>query len=221
MQTDTFGDGPPLVWVMGWGNTVQSRHERWFTDRLADAGYRVHVVELPTNGTDFEREYVRPVSEYLDALEEPAIVAHSMGGLTVAHVQPDQPVVYLSPWWGMKGIPTIGKVLFKIPTAYRILPFEISPDQLGSHATDADATAPTRVSPKWIDAMHRAQQSLPPIDDGDVVFYTTADTIVSVEAIEAHTTPEQRRTYDGGHELFSSGGREEYVVDVLAELDDE
>jgi pimeloyl-ACP methyl ester carboxylesterase len=221
VQTDTFGDGPPLVWVMGWGNTVESRHERWFVDRLVDGGYEVHAVELPTNGTDFATEYVRPVSDYLDGLADPAVLAHSMGGLTVAHVQPDQPVVYLSPWWGMEGVPAIATVLFRIPTAYRILPFAIDPGELGDLATVVDATAPSRISPKWITTMAEAQESLPAIGRDDVVFDTPDDTVVSADAIETHTTPDQRRTYDGGHELFASEGREEDVENVFAALETE
>jgi pimeloyl-ACP methyl ester carboxylesterase len=219
VQTDTFGEGAPLVWVMGWGNTVTSRHERWFVDQLVGAGYRVHVVELPTNGTDFEGEYVRPVREYIQGLDDPAILAHSMGGLTVAHVQPDQRVVYLSPWWGSKPVPVVARLLFKIPTAAPIIPFSVDPSELGDLATAEDATAPDRISPRWISTMRRAQDALPPIDDDAVVFYTPDDEVVSADAIEAHTTPDQRHTYDGGHELFSSAGREAYVEDVLAELE--
>ena len=39
MQVDAFGEGEDLVWVMGWGNVADSRHERWLIDQFVDAGY--------------------------------------------------------------------------------------------------------------------------------------------------------------------------------------
>jgi len=221
MQVDTTGSGDPLVWVMGWGNVADSRHERWLIDRFVDAGYRVHAIELPTNSPDFEGDYVQPVRSYLADLNDPALVAHSMGGLTTAHVQPDRPVVYLSPWWGTDqsdgGL--LGRLLFSIPTSYPFVPNPGSPEALGDLATAEDSTSPDRISPNWIGAMTRAQASLPPIDEDDVVFYTPDDDVVDPDAIEAHTSEAQRRTYDGGHELFASAGREEYAEAVLAELE--
>lgn len=221
MHVETVGSGDPLVWVMGWGNRADSRHERWLVDRFADAGYRVHAVELPTNSPDFRGDYVEPVRSYIADRDDPAVVAHSMGGLTTAHVGPDAPVVYLSPWWGTdqgdSGL--LARLLFAIPTSYPIIPNPGSPAALGELATERDSTSPDRISPKWIDAMMRAQESVPPIDADDVVFYTPSDTVVDPGAIEAHASSDQRRTYEGGHELFASAGREEYVEDVLAALD--
>lgn len=220
MNVDTFGSGDELVWVMGWGNRADSRHERWFIDKLADEGYRVHAIELPTNDPDFEGEYVAPVREYLEDVGEGPVLAHSMGGLTTAHVQPDRPVVYLSPWWGMQPVPSVARLLFKIPTAVRFIPMGFDPKALGELAEEQDKTAPDRISPAWIRAMRDAQGRLPPIDEADVVFYSERDQIVDPGAIVDHVDSDQLREYDGGHELFSSADREEYVERVITELED-
>lgn len=221
MQVDTFGAGESLVWVMGWGNVADSRHERWLIDQFVDAGYRTHVLELPTNDPDFAGEYVGPVRAYIDDLEDPVLVAHSMGGLTVAHVRPEQPVVYLSPWWGMdeSDLPAVAHVLLELPTARQFIPNSGDPSALGELATDADDTGPDRISPRWLSAMRQAHETLPPIKGSDVVFYTKTDEVVDPDAIEAHASEEQRRVYEGGHELFASRRREEYIGDVLVELD--
>jgi hypothetical protein len=218
MQVDTFGDGYDLVWVMGWGNVVESRHERWLVDELVAAGYRVHVVELPTTTTDFQRDCVAPVSEYVDDLDAYAPLAHSMGGLALAHVDPDPKAVYLSPWWGMHDLPIVVEPLLALPIARPFLPISIEPAELGELATDADATAPNRVAPKWIQTIRAAQRSLPALDDDDHVFYTPDDAVVDPDAVEAHAPAAQRTTYDGGHELFASAGREALVDHVLEEL---
>jgi hypothetical protein len=226
MQVDTFGAGRDLVWVMGWGNRVDSRHERWLVDQLVDAGYRVHAIELPTNTADFARDCVEPVTEYVADLESPALLAHSMGGLALAHVVAhsrvdlDAHAVYLSPWWGMHDLPAIVEPLLALPVSRPFLPISVDPAELGGLATERDATAPNRVAPRWIQTIREHQRSLPPLDDADRVFYTATDAVVDPAAIEAHATPAQRRTYDGGHELFASEGREEYVERVLDALPD-
>lgn len=231
MQVDTFGEGHDLVWVMGWGNVVDSRHERWFVDELVDAGYRVHAIELPTTTPDFQRDCVAPVRDYLDDLgtdgtgdgetsdaPEYAVLAHSMGGLALAHADPDPKAVYLSPWWGMHDVPIVLEPLLALPIARPVLPFSVDPEDLGELATDADATAPTRIAPKWIQTVRAAQRSLPALDDADHVFYAPDDDVVDPRAIEAHAPDGQRTTYDGGHELFASAGRDEYVEWVVDEL---
>jgi len=218
MQVDAFGEGEDLVWVMGWGNVADSRHERWLIDQFVDAGYRVHAIELPTTTTDFQRDCVDPVREYVADLDDPALLAHSMGGLALAHVNPDGLAVYLSPWWGMHDLPLVVEPLLQLPIAKPFLPNSVEPETLGDLATEADATAPTRIAPKWIQTIRRAQHSLPELDADDRVFYTPDDEVVDPDAIVAHTTPEQRETYDGGHELFASSGREEYVQWVLDAL---
>lgn len=227
MQVDTFGEGYDLVWVMGWGNVVDSRHERWLVDQLVDADYRVHALELPTTTPDFQRDCVAPVREYLDdlatdddadATDDYAVLAHSMGGLALAHADPDPKGVYLSPWWGMHDVPIFLEPLLALPVARPILPFAVAPEDLGDLATSEDATAPTRIAPKWIQTVRAAQRSLPTLDDADHVFYAPDDAVVDPRAIERHARESQRTTYDGGHELFSSKGRDEYVQWVLEEL---
>lgn len=218
MKVDAFGTGADLLWVMGFGNRADSRHERWFIERLVEAGYRVHAAELPTNDPAFEAGYVEPVRTYLADLDDPAVVTHSMGGLVTAHVQPDRPVVYLSPWWGTD-LPGAIRPLLRLPVTWRILPSGISADGLGDLATAADVTAPSRVSPAWLRAMIRAQETLPPIDSEDVVLYSPDDATVSVAAIREHADTDQLETYRGGHELFASADREDHVERVLDHLD--
>ncbi|WP_323675692.1 alpha/beta fold hydrolase [Halorubellus sp. PRR65] len=236
MQVDTFGDGYDLVWVMGWGNVVESRHERWFVDRLVDAGYRVHAVELPTTTPDFRRDCVVPVRDYLDDVAadagdatggaddtdtsdgEYAVLAHSMGGLALAHADPAPKAVYLSPWWGMHDVPIVLEPLLALPIARPLLPFAVEHEDLGELATPEDATAPSRIAPKWIQTVRAAQRSLPALGRDDHVFYTPDDAVVDPRAIERHAPESQRTTYDGGHELFSSTGRDEYVQWVVEEL---
>lgn len=220
VQVDTFGsaDENPLVWVMGFGNEADSRHERWLIDQFVDAGYRVHAVELPTNDTDFEGGYLGPVRELVTELDDPVLVAHSMGGLVTAHLQPTHPVVYLSPWWGMD-IPAPLRPILHFPTTLRVLPAGIDAGVLGELAEPGDSTAPARLSPAWLRAMVDAQSSMPPIDEDAPVFYTPDDELLSVAAIRERTVPDQRHPYEGGHESFSSRNRDEIADRIITALD--
>lgn len=220
MHIDAFGaeEDSDLVWVMGFGNKADSRHERWLIDQLVAAGYQVHAVELPTNNPDFDAGYRQPVRTVLEDLQDPSILSHSMGGLVTAHLGPDAPTVYLSPWWGTD-LPGPLRILLRVPTTLRFLPSGVSAEGLGELADPADVTAPGRVSPAWLRTMVEAQAALPPIDPEATVFYSEQDEVVDVDAIRDNTEPDQRELYDSGHELFSSAGREAHVERVIEALD--
>ena len=203
---------------MGWGNQADSRHERWFIEQFVDAGYEVHAIELPTNGTDLERDYLGPVRDYRADLPSHTVICHSMGGLVTAHLRPDTPVVYLSPFWGLE-FPSVLTPLLWLPVSRPFLPSGVAPGPLGELATAEDATAPKSVSPKWLRTMTKAQATLPDLKESDVVFYSPTDVVVDTTAIVEHADSEQLHQYDGGHELFSSAGRDEYVDRVLAALE--
>ena len=85
METDALGRGEDLLFAMGWGTRVDGTNERWFAEQLAGEGYRVTLVELPTNPTNFERDYLVPVAGVRDDLGSPTVVGHSTGGLVAAH----------------------------------------------------------------------------------------------------------------------------------------
>lgn len=211
-----------LLFVMGWGNRLEGENERWFIDRLADAGYRVHAIRLPTDIVDFDREYRRPVQRYFDAHEPSAIVGHSLGGLVAAHLDADAPRVYLSPWWGIHGLKHLGwqsVVVPRLPIRARVLSINTSREEIGARVTDEQwAALPKRISPAFIAEVHRAQNDRPPIGDDAVVFCSLRDTVVGLRAIGEAATREQIRLYDGGHELFSSARRRTATREVLAAL---
>lgn len=223
MNFEVFGDedDPDLLWVMGWGNQTDSRHERWFVDGLVDAGFRVHTAEVPTNGTDFDADYLAPVREYRRGFGDHRLVGHSTGGLVVAHLAPDVPAVYLSPWWGLgEETPAVAHLLLRLPVSTPFVPATVEPSVLGDIATEADLTAPDRISPAWMRTMQRAHAELPPLKPSDAVFYCPDDRVVSPRAIEDHAREEQLHTYDGGHEFFACEDREAIFERVLAAISD-
>jgi len=222
MEFEQFGDDadPAVLWVMGWGNTTEGRHERWFVDRMTGAGYGVHAATVPINGTDFRADYVDPLVEYRRGLGDHRIVSHSTGGLAVAHLRPETPAVYLSPWWGLgEGTPWFATLLFRLPVATPFIPAPVEPAVLGGLATEDDASGPDRLSPAWMRAMTSAQDDLPPIKPEDVVFYSPDDGVVSPRAIEDHASEEQLHPYEGGHEFFASEERDRIGERVLDAID--
>lgn len=217
---ETGEDG--LLFVMGWGNRLTGKNERWFIDRLADNGYRVHAIQLPTDIIDFGREYRRPIQRYHDEHEPSAVVGHSLGGLVAAHLDTDAVRVYLAPWWGIYGLKYPGwesVVVPRLPIRAKILPINTSREEIGERVTDEGwAALPKRISPAFITEIHHAQLERPPIGDDAVVFCSLRETIVSLQAIGEAVTPEQVYLYDGGHELFSSASRQTTIQGVLTAL---
>lgn len=224
MERQTFNKsgGPTVLVVLGLGNRLDGECERWLVDRLTDADYRVHAVELPTEIASFDRQYRIPVQRVADEQQPDAVLSHSLGGLVAAYLETDARAVYLAPWWGIyEGKVSVWErwLVPRLPTSRPILPTKTGCDELGEHLSEEGwAAVPERVSPMFITAVYRAQQARPSIDDDAVVFVSPTDTVVSIRAIGEAVAADRIHLYDGGHQLFSSAGRRRAVEAVLAAL---
>ncbi|QGN06146.1 alpha/beta hydrolase [Halorhabdus sp. CBA1104] len=224
MEFDRFGDErhPDLLFVLGWGNRPTHEPVRWLLDRLAE-DWRVHTATLPVHATDVQREWVDPVSAYAAALTNPAVLAHSAGGLTVAHADIESSTTtYLSPWWGFSSANggRLVDLFARFPLDVKLLPSGIDdPSLLGAHATARQVTeGADRVSPAFLRTVQQAHRTLPPAKDEAVVFCSLTDQVVSTRAIGERVPAERIRLYDGGHELFSSRSRERQLATLRAVL---
>lgn len=210
MKTDQIGSGPDLLFVMGWGNRIDGTNERWFATQLAAEGYAVTLVELPTNPTNFERDYLSPVAGVENDLEDPLVVGHSTGGLVAAHLQPDR-AVYVSPWWGFYGAKLRERLLrwgSKLPVAKPFVPIDFDREEVGPRVTDSGwDRVPNVVSPAFIGAIRRAQDGLPEISDRARVCCSLQDTVVGLQGIGERVSPDRIHLYDGHHEPFSAADR--------------
>jgi pimeloyl-ACP methyl ester carboxylesterase len=229
MEIDQYGpaDGPALVCVFGWGNRLYHDNVQWFVDQFVDDGYRVHAIEIPLEIDDFYADYLQPVEEYVADLEEFRLVGHSTGGLIAAYVEGALTETYLSPWWGFRESAVAAgdavlSLLAKIPVASRILPKgQWTADDLGQLATEEQLIdSPEWLAPAFVRECRTAQRDRPPISAGAVVFCTLTDALVSVRAIGEGVPAARTVLYDGGHELFSSPGRDDHVDTLLAAVDD-
>ncbi|AFK19356.1 alpha/beta hydrolase [Haloferax mediterranei ATCC 33500] len=213
-----------LLFVLGWGNKPGHQCVEWLIDRLTYDGYHVHAVELPTNGWDFDSQYVDPVRAYVVDRDIDLVLSHSTGGLVAAHLDLAVRNVFLSPWWGMTTSGLDGllfPLLVRLPTTKPFISSGISREDLGGLKLAAEVSdAPDNVSPAFIRTIHDAQQSLPPFSPNDVVFTSLSDRVVDVRAIGDRTPASNLVPYDGGHEFFASEGRERTLSRVLAVLAD-
>ena len=210
METDTLGRGDDLLFVMGWGNRVDGTNERWFAEQLAGEGYRVTLVELPTNPTSFERDYLVPVAGVRDDLASPTVVGHSTGGLVAAHLEPRR-AVYVSPWWAFYGERLRGRLLelgSKLPVLTPLVPVDFDREEVGPRVTDRGwRRVPDRVSPAFVREIRRAQAELPAVGDGARVCVSLSDTVVGLQGVGDRVPPERIHLYEGRHEPFTAADR--------------
>ncbi len=213
-----------LVFVMGWGNRWTHENVSWLIGTLANADYRVHAFELPTNVDDFKADWLEPIAEHVVDLEGYQLLGHSAGALVGQALDGAENHVYLSPWWGYSDdYPDLAlDLLAEIPTAFPFVPVGgMDRDALGELATDHQlATLPRWVSPAFVRETRRAQRELLTIDHDAVVFCSLRDPVISLRPIGERIPPEHVVLYDGGHELFSAPERETYVDVVLAALEE-
>jgi len=224
MESRTFNpDGAPTVlFVLGYGNRLAGASVRWAIDRVTEAGYRVHAVSLPIEGTDFEEAYREPVQSIHDEEDPDVLLGHSLGGLVGPYLRTEARPVYLSPWWGMYP----GKVarwerwlIPKLPIRVPILPTKTSREEMGALLSGAEwEQVPKRLSPVFISEIYRAQRQRPPVDPDAAVFVTLSDTIIDLEAVGEAVGSDQIHLYDGAHQLFSSAGRAAAMDAVVSAL---
>jgi hypothetical protein len=216
-------DRGDLLFALGWGNRPGHDPVDWLLDGLTDAGWTVHAVEFPENGTDFERDYLAPLSQAREEVDPTVCAGHSLGGLTLSHLPGDDARVYSAPFWGFGVSGVTGRLLplvARIPSDRRSIPVQSDPTAIGDlKPTNERAASEDGVSPDWLSAMRRAQRSLPAFRPGSVVFCSLTDRVVSTSAIGRRAPADQVRLYDGGHEFFASTGRESTLERFCDALD--
>ncbi|MEF8850929.1 MAG: alpha/beta hydrolase [Haloarculaceae archaeon] len=220
-EFDESGDSR-VLFVLGWGNRTDHENVQWLIEELLDAGYVVDVGQIPLHIADFEREYLAPTRERYDTTGPDRILSHSTGGLIAAHLDADVPRVYLSPWWGLADEGSLlQRLLVSLPTSRPVIPIPDDPEAIGDLVTErqledgADYGAPA-----FFRTVVDAQERLPPMREDAVVFCSLQDRVVGVDAIGARAPAARTVLYDGGHEFFSSSGRERTVEGVLGVLAD-
>ncbi|MFB6112348.1 MAG: alpha/beta fold hydrolase [Halobacteriaceae archaeon] len=222
LRTRTVGDSGDrdVLLLLGLGNEADGTNERWFARRLSRMHCRITVVELPCPPADVTASLVEPVQALHDRLSPRAIVGHSLGGLVAAHLESEAPRVYCSPWWRTHPDRTgtlLEWVVRLLPTGRDLVPVGIEPSAIGSRMTAAAAQSlPRRLSPRFLTAVDRAQQRLPPIGTEAVAFVCLADQIIDPTAVSERLPPDRVRLFPGGHEVFSVARRGAAVERVAA-----
>lgn len=216
-------DRGDLLLALGWGNRPEHDPVDWLLAGLAAAGWTVHTVGFPENGTDFDRDYLRPLTRAREEIEPVVCAGHSLGGLALAHLSGDDPRVYSAPFWefGATGVTSrLLPLVARLPSERRAIPIQHDPTAIGDlKPSDERSPAEDGVSPAWLGTIRRAQQSLPSFRRGSVVFCSLTDRVVSTAAIGRRAPAARVRLFEGGHEFFASTGRESTLERFCEALD--
>jgi len=208
-----------LLFIHGFGGNLSQPGIKWALNRFTEAGFGVTYIQLPVVIRDFKKELVEPAREVGASLGDHITAGFSLGGLTAAYLEGSSRTVYLSPFWGIsdrlefRGLTTALSLLARINMPPLKRHFE--KEDAGPLATDEEMYGiPEYILPKTVHEMRKAQLGMPEPRKDDIVFYSPADRIVSISAIERRDMI--RYTYRGGHMFYLSRERKEIMDRIIS-----
>ena len=216
------GGGRRVLFIHGYGGNLGQPGVKWFMNRFREHGLDMTYVQLPTEVGDIQEEVIGPVREVEKRLGTHVAVGFSFGGLVLSYLDGARKRIFLSPFWGVndrwmiRGTESVVKLLSVITKP--VLPRRFGREEAGPLAAERDMKGiPEHVSFRTIDQFFRAQRQLPPSREGDVVFYSPDDKVISLSAIENRDIETHR--FRGGHMFYLSRERAEIMERVLSQVD--
>ncbi len=211
---DGIQDSKRLVFILGWGNTLQDRWLDWFRDNISDQKWSLMVIEIPTEYSNF-KEILEEINLTLQNFKCEILLAHSMGSLFARYISSEnlKQRIFLSPFWKIPkrtlilGSEPISRALLFLlkwcrkPLLYRN--FERS--DIG--IIDLPNSEPTHISPSTMHTVMRAQQKIPPYSANDLVIYCPDDRVIDPSVCHGIT-------YQGGHLVFCVKERERILTQL-------
>jgi len=223
LRTHTVGEGPDVMFLLGFGINFDQPGTRWLMDSFKEKGYETTFVMVPTDLTDFRTELVDPAKEIETSLGDPLVIGLSLGGLVASYMGRSRRRIFLSPFWGVhdtlrrKGLDLALQKLKKV--RYRLLPRVFTVADAGYFAVEDDLVGiPAGLSFSTLSQMVSMQQEMPPLREDDVVYRSKQDFIIS------HNTIDEKariiREYDGGHLIHLVKDRDLLFSEIFGLLDD-
>jgi len=216
------GGDRKLLFINGYGGNLEQPGVRWLTNRFTEHGLDVTHVQLPTEVRDFESDVLAPTREVEREMGVHVAAGFSFGGLTLTFLKKPRKRIFLSPFWGVnerwmvrgtEGVVSLLSIITK-----PMLPRRFGKKEAGPLAVDEDLKGiPDRVSFTTIDQFFKAQKKLPPPRDGDVVFYSPQDKVVSLNAIDGRGV--ETHTFKGGHMFYLSRDRKQLMESIMEQVD--
>jgi len=212
-----------LLFIHGYGGNPEQPGVRWFMEKFREHGLDVTYIILPTVVRDFDEDVLEPAREVERSMGEHVAAGFSFGGLTLSYLFWAKRRIFLSPFWGVndrwmhKGTQSVVKMLSMITKP--LLPRRFDMEEAGPLAVEKDLEGiPQYVSFETVDRFFKAQKEIPPPMEGDVVFYSTGDRLVSLSAIENRGI--EKHQFRGGHMFYLSRERKNIMKNILRKIDE-
>jgi hypothetical protein len=223
-QVEHFPGGDrKLLFIHGYGGNLKQPGVKWFMERFRERDLDVTCIILPTVVRDFNEEVLEPARNVERSMGEHVAAGFSFGGLTLAYLYWAKRRIFLSPFWGVndrwmvRGTESVVRLLSAITKP--LLPRRFDMEEAGPLAVEEDLEGiPQYVSFETVDQFFKAQCDIPPPMEGDVVFYSPQDQVVSMSAIENRGI--ETHQFRGGHMFYLSRQRKEIMNSILRKIDE-
>jgi esterase/lipase len=221
LETRTVGSGKDVMFLLGYGITLEQPGTRWIIDKFKDEGIQTTFVIVPTDMTDYQKDILEPCKKIEDRMEDHMLLGLSLGGLAGAYMEKAKKRIFLSPFWGVNdSLKYMGydTALRRLKTVrYRIIPRKFNVSDAGHYAVKEDIHGiPMWLSFSTLYQMVQMQSAMPPPREDDLVYRSKDDRIISHESIEARKVPIVE--YEGGHMIHLVKDRDRIFNDIIGTI---
>jgi hypothetical protein len=220
------GEGGKVLFINGFGGNCKQPGIQWWINRMLEHDLDITCIQLPTFFKDFEHDVLKPCMDIQEVMDDHVAVGFSFGGLALSYLFKARRRIFISPFWAVNerwmthGHEQMLKLL-KIITM-PVLKRQFEKEDAGPLAVDEDIFGiPDRISFRTIDQFMKAHDNLPEPLDGDFVFFSPQDRVVSPSVINDRVKKFklEHHSYYGGHMFYLTRKRAELARAILTEVD--
>lgn len=218
VEKKIVGKGPEVLLLLGYGVRLDHPGVKWLFRKFEKGGVKTTFLQLPVVIEDFREDILDPVNNVRKDMRSHAVIGFSLGGLTASFLHDAEKRIFLSPFWGLneeieKGWMKVALKGLRV-VRLRILPSRYDLVDMGYYSTEEDLKGmPEFMDFHTISEMMETQKSMPPPEEGDIVYWSPQDPLISHDAVREREV--RTREYKGGHMVYLVKDRERIFDEIV------